>query len=274
MLWVKRIVCGIVAISLIVFGGYLTTSDTQIIQTLGFCLSVVGIALMYIAIVQRMPNYNFWVTLVALGLGIALFMPKQFIETETTETTKVESQEVEKKKVVNKKEKKKSAFNLSKYPKISGSIDVIHAYLFYINDRYVRLYGIDAPDNDQICSNANGMSYNCGQDAVSWVRNWIDNNVIDCYILQVNPNGEDVAVCFWGEYDIAAGLVGAGWGIANTNETTIYTPYERKAQNSNYGLWNGTFYSPQDWRNIKSEKNDFKIKRKSKGGFLKFNSLF
>ena len=62
---------------------------------------------------------------------------------------------------------------------------------FYIGGRYVRLFGVDAPDNDQICSDANGSSYNCGEEAASWVRGWIDNNPIDCYLLKIEPNGQD-----------------------------------------------------------------------------------
>lgn len=272
MIWVKRIVCGVVALSLILFGGYLTSSDTQVVQALGFCLFIIGITLMYIAIMQRFPNYNFWVTLVAIGLALALFIPKEFNKKESgiEENSKTQSVKEDRKK----EEKNKSKNWLEKYPKITGSVDVIHANVFYINGRYVRLYGIDAPDNDQICSDERGSSYNCGQEAVSWVRSWIDNNPIDCYLLQINPNDIDVATCIWGEYDIGAGLVGAGWAIANTNETKIYAPYEAKAQGNSYGLWAGTFYSPQDWRDIKSERNNFKIKRRSRGGLFNFNSLF
>ncbi|MBR5598705.1 MAG: thermonuclease family protein [Alphaproteobacteria bacterium] len=270
MIWVRRVVCGVVALSLILFGGYLTSSDTQVIQALGFCLFVAGITLMYIAITQRMPNYNYWVTLVAIALGVALFMPKDFVENDVDNTDITE-----RKTAVHKdNEKSKLAFSLDKYPKISGSIDVVHANVFYISGRRVRLYGVDAPDNDQICSNASGGSYNCGQEAVSWIRGWIDNNQIDCYLLQINPNGEDIATCVWGEYDIGAGLVGAGWALANTNETRIYAPYEAKAQGNSYGLWSGTFYSPQDWRDIKNERNNFKIQRKSRGNWLNFNTLF
>ena len=74
MLWVKRVVCGIVAVLVMLLGVYLINTDIAFLQALGFCLDVVGVALGYIAIIQRMPNYNFWVTLVALGLAVALFL--------------------------------------------------------------------------------------------------------------------------------------------------------------------------------------------------------
>lgn len=277
MLLVKRVVCGIVAVLVMLLGVYLINTDIAFLQALGFCLDVVGVALGYIAIIQRMPNYNFWVTLVALGLAVALFIPKESIYEEPVEEKEViakpKEEKIEKKKTDLEEKKKKSMSRLAQYPKITGSIEVIHANVFYINGRYVRLFGVDAPDNDQICSDAKGMSYNCGREAASWVVGWIDNNPIDCYLLQVNPNGVNVATCVWGEYDIGAGLVGAGWAIANTNETNIYAPYEAKAQANSYGLWAGTFYSPQDWRDIKSEQNNFVIKSKPKASGW-FKSLF
>jgi endonuclease YncB( thermonuclease family) len=176
------------------------------------------------------------------------------------------------KKVVSKP--KKGAVNLAAYPKISGSATVLHAHVFYIGGRYVRLYGVDAPDNDQLCSDVNGSSYNCGEVAASWVRSWIDNNSMDCYLLKIEPNGQDLATCMWGEYDIGAALVGAGWGIANTRETKIYKPYEVKAQSESSGLWGGTFYTPSDWRDIKRHRNDFTVKTRNSSGGGFFGSLF
>ena len=107
-----------------------------------------------------------------------------------------------------------------------------------------------------------------------YVLNSFDDNNIDCYLLKVNPKGQDLATCVWGDYDIGAALVGAGWAIANTSETDIYAPYEAKAQSELSGLWQGSFYSPEDWRNIKRDTNNFTIKRRSKGGFFNFKSLF
>lgn len=288
MLWIKRIVCGIVALVLIICSIKLFQTNAQVWQALGCCLLISGITLAHIAIFQQLPKYNFWVTLIAIGLAFILYSTNyhttyeeaQIIENRLDNELK-KSKNIEKadnsKKEVKKKKKKKSStgFNPSAYPKLSGSAKVIHANVFYIGGRYIRLYGVDAPDNDQICSDASGSSYNCGQEAVSWVRGWIDNNVIDCYLLKIEPNGQDLATCVWGEYDIGAALVASGWALANTRETDIYTPYEVKAKSESSGLWQGTFYSPEDWRDIKRSRNDFTIKRTTSGGsFFNFGSWF
>lgn len=287
MLLIKRIICAAIALLFLIIGVMMIKNQVQLWQALGFCLFVGGITLAYIAIKQTLPNYNFWITLIALGLAYALLVDKSVATDEKKENLlasksskqEEQSQQVYETKVKKEKKKKKAAgFNFSAYPKISGSISVISAHIFYIGGRYVRLYGVDAPDTDQICSDGSGRTYNCGEEAASWVRGWIDKNPIECYILKVEPKGKDLATCIWGDYDIGAALVGAGWGVANTKETQIYKPYEVKAQNESSGLWQGTFYSPEDWRDIKRRKNDFTIKRtitkKSGGGFFDFNSWF
>ncbi len=306
MLWLKRILCGLVSLLMFIVGFMLIDSDYQAIKALAFCFLILGLVLSYIAIVQKLPNYSFWITIIALGLSCALIELKLFDKqaqenkptnvVEKTIDTSVEKNKDEikhnedlksKDATLNteskeqtrlaKHKKARSDFDYSKYPKVSGMIRVIHANILQIGGRYVRLYGLDAPDNDQVCSDVTGSSYNCGQEAVSWLRSWIDDNPIDCYLLEINPNGVDVATCVWGEYDIGAGLVASGWAVANTNETNIYKPYEIKARSNSSGLWQGTFYSPSDWRKIKSEKNNFTIKRRAKiGGGISsfFKSLF
>ena len=59
MLWAKRLVCGIVALLIGGIGFYLITINTQIWQAIGFCLFIIGLALGYIAITQKLPKYNF-----------------------------------------------------------------------------------------------------------------------------------------------------------------------------------------------------------------------
>lgn len=276
MLWAKRIACGIIALCLLCGGIKLFDFESYVLQIIGFCLLVLGTALCYIAVIQRMPKYNFWVTLVALGFGFALFVPRDFIASLSAPSSDEKAETFEKKSArKEKKQRKKTEFKYSGYPKISGQIDVISANIFYIKGRYVRLYGVDAPDTDQICSDAKGSSYNCGTEAASWVRSWIDDNIIDCYILKVTPNASDIGVCMWGQYDIGEALVKSGWGIANSNETKMYVPHEMKAQKAYSGLWQGSFYTPEDWRKIKKETHNFKIKRKkSFGSFFSFGSLF
>lgn len=278
----KRILCGLVAFCFI-FIGAIFINDTECLwKWLSFSSFVLGATLMYIAIKQNFPNYSFWITLVAIALAYSLLLDKIELSSSSEQNLSQPQDQVqtkEKRKTI-KKKKKRRGFNFSAYPKLSGPAEVLHAHVFYIAGRYVRLYGVDAPDIDQLCADATGSAYSCGENAASWVRGWIDDNPIDCYLLKVEPHGQDLATCMWGKYDIGAALVGSGWGVAKTKETAIYKPYETRAQNQSIGLWQGTFYDPEDWRNIKKHRNDFKIKRNteglgdSAGGFFNFGSWF
>lgn len=279
MLGFKRLICGFFAVILAFVGISFVELSEPLWFGIGICLLVLGATLGYIAIMQNTPKYSFWITIVAIGLTyflVDLSTKETSVNTEKTEVSD-EAENVKKKKIASKKKvikkkenKGKASFKLASYPKITGSANIIHAHIFYIGGRYIRLFGIDAPDSDQICSDSRGSTYNCGEQAISWLRSWIDTNPIDCYILKVSPNGYDLATCVWGEYDIGAALVEAGWALANKNESDIYVPYEVKAQSESSGLWQGTFYSPKDWRDIKNSKNDFTIRKKnvSKGGFF------
>ena len=73
MLWVKRIVCGIVALVLIICSIKLFQTNEQAWQALGCCLLISGITLAHIAIFQQLPKYNFWITLIAIGLAFILY---------------------------------------------------------------------------------------------------------------------------------------------------------------------------------------------------------
>lgn len=282
MFWIKRFLCGLSALIFVVLGLITIGSSQQVLSVLGFGSLIGGLTLGHITIKQTLPTYNFWITFVAICLAYMLFIKRndsdfeeQMVLAESQESAieeKSQNHQIQPKKL-SKKEKKKGRVNLAAYPKISGSITAVSANIFYIGGRYVRLYGVDAPDTDQLCSDSGGNSYNCGEVAVSWIRNWVDKNSVDCYLLKIEPNGQDLATCIWGGYDIGAALVGAGWGIANTKETNIYKPYEVKAKNESVGLWQGTFYSPEDWRDIKRHRNDFTVTTTtSGGGFL--DSLF
>ena len=272
MLWVKRLVCGVVALMLIIVSITLLSGLGFWSILFGVIFLLTGITLSYIAIMQSIPKYSFWITLIALVLSVALY--KAYFPDIIASNDSTYSEQAKKNKSKESKKIIKKSNPLDAYPKISGSANFLSANVLYINGRYVKLFGVDAPDIDQICSDSFEASYNCGEEAVSWIRNWIDNNYIDCYLLKISPNEQDLATCIWGEYDIGAALVGSGWGIANRKESDIYVPYQVKAQSEKSGLWQGTFYLPEDWRNIKNDRNNFKLKKKFNGNLFNFKSWF
>ena len=169
-------------------------------------------------------------------------------------------------------QQKQQASTPQDYPLIVGTVRVVNGDTLRMDGYNIRLFGIDAPEADQTCANKMGRSYHCGRVAATWLRDWLMDNQVECRIMQQYKNGNMVGVCSLGQYDIGAALVNAGWAIAYTKYSDIYVPYQEQAMSRRDGLWQGKFYSPEDWRKMKARKPNIKItnpkkERKSMLGF-------
>lgn len=152
-----------------------------------------------------------------------------------------------------------AAFNPQNYPAVYSSARVASGDTLILNGHYFRLFGIDAPENNQTCSDGSGRSYACGRQAAAWLSGWLQDNTLECRVMQQDQNGNMAGVCSLGAYDIGAALVNAGWAVAYTKYTDIYVPYQIQAQENARGLWQGEFYMPWDWRKLQNRKTNIKI---------------
>lgn len=159
----------------------------------------------------------------------------------------------------NKQPAKSEGFNPKNFPAVYSAAQVISGDTLALGNRYLRLYGIDAPENNQQCADAAGRSYSCGRQAAAWLSSWLQDNVLECRIMQQDERGNMVGVCSLGAYDLGAALVNAGWAVAYTKYTDIYAPYQIQAQENKRGLWQGEFYMPWDWRKLQNRKANIKI---------------
>lgn len=152
-----------------------------------------------------------------------------------------------------------NGFNPENFPAIYGPAKVISGDTLQINGRYFRLYGVDAPENNQSCADSTGRSYRCGSQATAWLRSWLQNNELECRVMQKDSKGNMVGTCSLGAYDLGAALVNAGWAVAYVKYTDVYVPYQLQAQENRNGLWQGEFYMPWDWRTLQARKPKVKI---------------
>ncbi len=153
----------------------------------------------------------------------------------------------------------KANLNPAMLPSIYGSVRVINGDTIQVNDKLVRLFGIDAPESNQSCANKFGSSYHCGKKAAKWLKKWLGGNTIECKVVEQNKQGHIVGICTYGPYDIAAALVNAGWAVSYDQYSTVYKPYENQAQKNMRGLWQGRFYMPWDWRDQQNKKPQIKV---------------
>ncbi len=132
-----------------------------------------------------------------------------------------------------------------KEKQISGLVsDVRAGYLIRIQGSYVKLYGIDAPDPRQQCEDKRGQLYDCGHTAKLKLEKLVLGRHVVCRVTGGDNRGNYVAACKMGDYDIGAGMVAAGWAVADRRLSTVYVPYENAARAEKKGLWVGRFEAP------------------------------
>lgn len=132
---------------------------------------------------------------------------------------------------------------------ISGQATVIDGDTLVVGDRRVRLWGIDAPERDQVCEDEAGGAWPCGEEAAIALDAFIDDRRVQCYWLYDDRFGRAVATCRRDGVDIGGWLVREGWALDWPRYSGgAYAKTQEEAQRDGEGLWRGTFVPPWDWR--------------------------
>ena len=137
---------------------------------------------------------------------------------------------------------------LDPYETIIGFAQALEGDLISVNGALVRLYGIDAPELDQICTSRRGQAYNCGAAARNVLERAIGSNEIECTLYARLSNGESVGRCFLGRLDLGGAMVIHGWAYRTPSLTNRYNGHEANAQASSAGIWSGRAQPPWVWR--------------------------
>ena len=99
-----------------------------------------------------------------------------------------------------------------------------------IRGQRIRLFGIDAPESRQTCTDPKGASYRCGQRAAQALDYRISDSPVTCEPKDKDRYGRIVAVCrAYGE-DLSAWMTGLGWALAFRRYSAQYIPAEELAQ--------------------------------------------
>lgn len=130
---------------------------------------------------------------------------------------------------------------------VTGQASVIDGDTIDIHGTRVRLYGIDAPEHDQLCRDAHGGPYRCGQVAANRLDAFIGRQAVACVEVDRDRFGRSVAVCSVGKVDLGDWLVRSGlavdWPRFSKGD---YAPAEAEARGRHSGIWSGRFVEP--WR--------------------------
>ncbi|MEI7601957.1 MAG: thermonuclease family protein [Aestuariivirga sp.] len=133
-------------------------------------------------------------------------------------------------------------------PLVQGTASVIDGDTIEIHGQRIRLDAIDAPESSQLCLDAAGKRYRCGQKSAFALADMIGRSSVAC-----EPKGRDryqriIAVCFKGDTNLNAWMVAQGWAVAFRKYGIDYIPQEDDARLNRSGMWAGSFDMPWDWR--------------------------
>jgi len=129
---------------------------------------------------------------------------------------------------------------------LAGEATVIDGDTIEINGQQIMLFGIDAPESDQVCKYA-GEVYHCGQQSMLALKRYIGTHPVTC-----DPRSWSyehvLAVCTADDDDLSRLMVSNGQAFADRPRSSDYTTDEADAQKTKRGIWRGEFVMPAAWR--------------------------
>ena len=132
-----------------------------------------------------------------------------------------------------------------------------------IQNRKIRLLGIDAPELKQECLkdtiDAVNVSYFCGEISKQNLERYIQGEKVICEFTNLDRYGRILGVCrlscfFSGndpncaKFSLNQYMVRSGNAVAYKRYSKKYLADEKWAQKNKLGIWAGKFENPEEWR--------------------------
>ncbi len=136
---------------------------------------------------------------------------------------------------------------------IAGSIRVIDGDSFEVAGIKIRLHGIDAPENDQMCQTEQGADWACGGWITRVVTDRYSGETARCEAIELDRYGRTVARCTALGGDVAAWLVHEGLAFAYVTYSSDYVEIEREAAAVDRGLHAVRLQTPSQHRKTRAK---------------------
>ena len=133
---------------------------------------------------------------------------------------------------------------------VTGSARVIDGDSLEIAGVRLRLHGIDAPEREQDCRDANGKTYSCGRASMRALdgRDRRPQRHLHAGRRSTNTTATS-RVCTVDDIDLGEAMVRGGHALDYARHSRgRYAEAEREAREARRGLWAGTFETPATWR--------------------------
>jgi endonuclease YncB( thermonuclease family) len=132
---------------------------------------------------------------------------------------------------------------------ISGIVTVIDGDTLEMAGERIRIWGIDAPENDQLCRGEDSLLYFCGAKATTDLYQHVKARVVMCTRVGIDRYLRTIATCTVDGLDIGEWLVGRGLALDWPKYSNgKYHKAQQDAQRREEGLWAGSFVNPWDFR--------------------------
>lgn len=130
---------------------------------------------------------------------------------------------------------------------VSGRARAVDGDTLEVAGQKVRLFGIDAPELDQLCDRG-GKPWACGDAARKALAGIVGRQRLACEVRDIDRYGRNVATCLAGDDDVAALMVRQGMAIAYRRYSGRYVNAEAAARADGIGLWTSTYIQPEAYR--------------------------
>lgn len=150
--------------------------------------------------------------------------------------------------------------------RITGTIQVIDGDTFDVGGTRVRLFGIDAPEGDQTCTDARGDELRCGSFVTTQVRDAYRGKQAVCKQVDKDRYGRSVARCVVGNVDVGQSLVASGLAFAFAEYSRNYIAVEKAAIRAGRGIHAYTMVRPSAFRAQKRASQTAAVKTPAQAG--------
>tara|TARA_R100001129_G_scaffold185623_1_gene174405 strand:- start:1236 stop:1910 length:675 start_codon:yes stop_codon:yes gene_type:complete len=130
---------------------------------------------------------------------------------------------------------------------VSGPANAVDGDTLVLNDRQVRLVGIDAPELDQSCER-DGEAWACGEEAKRQLDGIIAGQTVYCQGEEVDQYGRLLGTCSANRMNLNASMVEYGWATAFRAYSDDYLAQEHRARSAKAGIWKSEFALPEQHR--------------------------
>ena len=129
----------------------------------------------------------------------------------------------------------------------SGTAEAIDADIIKIDNLRIILWGVDAPDRNQTCTQGSEL-YPCYANAMQALTALVAPGAVICTLKGApDPFHRRFGVCKAGDTDINAEMVKQGMAFAFTPQASDYAAAETAAKAAKIGLWQDGVAAEQPW---------------------------